>query len=172
MARPRRCPLCGRKLGEYTTPDGVKITIRGVCPEDREALIRFYETLSTETIYTRFFSIIRYFDPYVDKLLSSSETLAVVAVDENGRIVGLAELVVGEEGKAEGGIIVLETMQGRGIGSALARALRDVAREFGVKAVYGYILPDNVRALRLVRKLGGRIKSYYPSMLYVEIPIS
>ena len=166
-----RCQLCGRVFHEYLV-DGRRIVFRGVCPEDRDKLIEFYRKLSAETIYTRFFSIIRYFDPYVDQLLSSSRALVVVAEDAGtGEIVGIAELIVEKDGKAEGGIIVLESMQGKGIGTQLALAMKRVAIEHGVRAVYGYILPDNVKALRLVRKLGGRVKSHYPSMLFVEIPI-
>jgi len=165
-------PLCGQVYGEYTV-DGRRIVFRGACPGDRDKLIRFYERLSAETIYTRFFSIVRYFDPYIDQLLSSSRALVVVAEDaDTGEIVGIAELIVEKDGVAEGGIIVLEELQGKGIGSRLAEAMRKAAIAHGVRAVYGYILPDNVKALRLVKKLGGRVKQRYPSMLYVEIPIT
>jgi len=164
-------PLCGKVYGEYVV-DGRRIVFRGACPGDKEKLIRFYERLSAETIYTRFFSIMRYFDPYVERLLSSSKALVVVAEDAGtGEIVGIAELIVDKDDVAEGGIIVLEELQGKGIGSRLAEAMRKAAVEHGVRAVYGYILPDNVKALRLVKKLGGRVKERYPSMLYVEIPI-
>ncbi len=167
----RPCPLCGRVFDEFEA-GGVKIVIRGACPGDRDKLIQFYEKLSSETIYTRFFSIIRHFAPYVDRILSSSKSLVVVAEDKDtGEIVGIAELIVDDKGDAEGGIVVLEALQGRGIGSRLAEALRRAAVEHGVKRVYGYILPDNVRALRLVKKLGGRVKGWYSSMIYVEIPV-
>ncbi|MCE4627160.1 MAG: GNAT family N-acetyltransferase [Desulfurococcales archaeon] len=167
----KRCPLCGRILTRLRK-DNNEIVIRGLCPEDRDKLIRFYEQLSDETIYTRFFSIIRYFDPYVDKLVSSSGILAIVAEEaSSGEIVGVAELVLDKEGRAEGGIIVLERMQGKGIGTAMALSMKELAKEYGIRKVYGYILADNIKALRLVKKLGGRPKSYYSSMIYVEIPV-
>lgn len=163
--------LCGRVFHEFTV-DGRRIRVRGACPDDREKLIRFYERLSTETIYTRFFSIIRYFDPYVDRLLRGRDALVLVAEDaDSGEIVGIAELLLEGDGKAEGGIVVLEELQGKGIGRRLASAFRDVALENGVRLVYGYIMPDNVRALRLVKRLGGRVLRSYPSLYYVEIPV-
>jgi len=166
----RPCPLCGRVFDRFTV-DGREIVVRGACPEDKEKLVRFYEKLSAETIYTRFFSIVRHFDPYVEKLLSSSKSLVVVAEDAGtGEIVGIAELIA-EDSKAEGGIVVLEDLQGKGIGSRLAEAMRAAALEHGIERVYGYVLPDNVRALRLVKKLGGRVVARYPSMLYVEVPV-
>lgn len=167
----KRCPLCGRVLDKLNV-DGREIIIRGLCPEDRDKLLRFYEKLRDETIYTRFFSVIRYFNPYVERLVSSTGILAIVAEDaQSGEIVGVAELVLDRDGVAEGGIIVLERLQGKGIGSAMALALKRVAREHGIKMVYGYILADNIKAYRLVKKLGGKPKSYYSSMIYVEIPL-
>ncbi len=164
------CPLCGRILDRFTV-DNLEVSIRGVCPEDKEKLLKFYERLSEETIYTRFFSIIRYFNPYVDRLVSTSGILAIVAENELGDIIGVAELVLDKSGAAEGGIVVLEALQGKGIGSRLAMALKKVARDFGIKKVYGYIMADNVKALKLVKKLGGKPKSYYSSMIYVEISL-
>lgn len=163
--------LCNRVFDEFTV-DGRRIRIRGACPSDKERLIRFYERLSAETIYTRFFSIIRYFDPYVERLLSNRGALVLVAEDaDSGEIVGIAELLLEKDGRAEGGIVVLESLQGKGIGKRLAVAFRDVALENGVHLVYGYVMPDNVRALRLVKRLGGRILRHYPSLYYVEIPV-
>ncbi len=167
----KRCPLCGKILAEIAI-DSRRVIIRGICPEDRDKLLDFYNKLSDETIYTRFFSIIRYFDPYVERLVSKSGILGVVAEDvETGEIVGVAELILEKNGVAEGGIVILESMQGRGLGSTIARVMRDIARSFGIKRVYGYILADNVKALKLVKKLGGRLKEYYSSMILVEIPL-
>ncbi len=165
------CPLCGRVFDEFSA-GGRRIVIRGLCPDDKEKLLEFYEKLRDETIYTRFFSIMRHFAPYVKRLVSSSNIYAVIAEDaDTGDIVGVAELVVDESGAAEGGIVVLEEMQGKGIGSRLADTLARIARERGIRKVYGYIMADNIRALRLVKKLGGRPRNYYSSMIYVEIPL-
>jgi len=165
------CPLCGKVFDEFEV-DGHRIVIRGLCPDDKEKLLSFYEKLRDETIYTRFFSIIRHFTPYVDRLISSSRIYSVVAENEDTEeIIGVAELVLDKNGAAEGGIVVLEAMQGKGIGSRLAKALATVARNVGIRKVYGYIMADNIRALRLVKKLGGRPKNYYSSMIYVEIPL-
>ena len=166
-----KCPLCGKVLAEVTV-DSKKVIIRGICPEDREKLLEFYNRLTDETIYTRFFSIIRYFDPYVDKLVSKSGIIGILAEDaETGEVVGVAELILDKNGLAEGGIVILESMQGKGLGSTIAFVMKDVARSFGIRKVYGYILADNIKALKLVKKLGGRLKGYYSSMVLVEIPL-
>ena len=164
------CPLCGRVFERLELPGAGRVVIRGLCPGDRDRLLEFYEKLSLETIYTRFFSIIRYFDPYVDRLIRGRAYVVVAEREDTGERIGVAEAIPSGD-KAEGGIVVLESYQGRGIGSALARALSRALSEAGIRLVVGYILPDNIRALRLVKKLGGRLRRSYDSMVLVEIPV-
>jgi RimJ/RimL family protein N-acetyltransferase len=91
---------------------------------------------------------------------------------ETGEIVGVAEAVPDKSGNAaEAGIVVLERYQGRGLGTLLAKALSKALWEAGVRKVVGYILPENLKAYRLVKRLGGRIVSYYESMYLVEVPV-
>lgn len=169
---PINSEKCGKRLASLDV-GGVKIEVRPLCPEkDRESLIRFYESLSEETIYTRFFSIIRYFDPHVDKLVSSSSVIALLAVDlGTGEIVGVGEAFIGSEGTAEGGIVVLEKYQGLGLGSLLARIAIDVLRAQGIKKLYGYVLSDNTKALRLASKLGAKIVREAPGIMKIEVMI-
>lgn len=164
------CPLCGRTFEVLNTRDGKRVVIRGMCSWDKDRVIRFYEKLSLETIYTRFFSIIRYFEPYVNKLIKEGALVIVAEDADTGEIVGIAEAIPQGE-VAEGGIVVLEEYQGRGIGMAMARALNRVLHERGIKKVVGYILPDNVKAFRLIKRLGGRLVKYYESMILAEVPV-
>jgi RimJ/RimL family protein N-acetyltransferase len=162
---------CGEVLGTHEAV-GLRLRIRIACRRDREALIRFYESLSAETIYTRFFAVIRYFDPYVDRLLSSSRSVVVVAEAPDGRIVGIAEAVGDESGAAESGIAVLEEFQGRGIGTALGRAILDAARRCGFTKLYGYVMPSNRAAIRLALKFGARIVGRYESLYRIEFDLA
>ncbi len=169
------CPLCGKVMMKITIKvdnNEIPVVIRGACPDDKEKLISFYEKLTMETIYTRFFSIVRYFDPYVERILKSPAYVIVAERTDTQEIIGVAEAIPGEDAsKAEAGIVILESFQGHGLGSQMAKALNKVLYTNGIRYVYGYILPENIKAYRLVKKLGGRIKSYYESMLLVEIPI-
>ncbi len=156
----------GSILFEGTLRDGSPIIIRRAGSRDREKLIRFYEKLSTECIYNRFMGIIRYFDPYVDSLLKGN-AIVVVAETPGGEIVGVAEAVFDEEGKAESGIAVLDSYQGKGIGSLLGKYILSEARKAGIKRMYAYILPTNIRALNMALKYGARIEKKYTGMTYV-----
>jgi GNAT superfamily N-acetyltransferase len=162
---------CGRVI-EVLNVEGKRIRIRTACKRDREKLIKFYESLSTETIYNRFMGIIRYFDPYVDDLLKRYKSIVIVAEDEEtGDIVGVSEAVGDEKGSAESGIAVLERYQRKGIGTALAKAIVEESRRAGFKTLYGYILSENIGAYKLAKKFGAKIKRSYGTMTRIEIPL-
>lgn len=161
---------CTRRVVERLVIEGETITIREACSDDKDALVRFYESLREETVYTRFFTIIRYFQPYVERVLSKSRSVVVVAEAEDGRIVGVAEAVA-DDGDAESGIAVLEAYQGRGVGKALARAILKLAAEKGFRRLYGYIMSGNYRAYRLARRFGARVVENYGDLILMEIPV-
>ncbi len=161
---------CGRLLGSLDLGE-VKVVVREACEDDEDALVRFYEGLSSETVYTRFFTIIRYFQPYVERLLRKSRSVVVVAEAPGRGIIGVAEAVA-DDGDAEGGIAVLEEFQGRGVGRALATALLRLAAEAGFKRLYGYVMAGNYRAYRLARRFGARVAANYGDMILMEIPVA
>jgi GNAT superfamily N-acetyltransferase len=151
--------------------NGMIITIRRACKKDREKLIKFYEKLSTECIYNRFMGIIRYFDPYVDKLLKE-RAIVIVAETSSGEIVGVAEAVFDEKGRAESGIAVLDKYQGHGIGSLLGKYILEEARNAGIKKMYAYIMSSNTRALSMALKHGAKIEKKYSGMTYIVFDLS
>ncbi len=160
------------EIFERTIIKGRPIRIRLACDKDREKLIKFYESLSVETIYNRFMGVIRYFDPYVDNLLRKSKSLVIVAEDEeSNEIVGVAEAVGDESGAAESGIAVLERYQRGGLGTLMAKILVEKSKEAGFKKLYGYIFSHNLGAYRLAKKFGARIKRDYGDIMRIEIPL-
>lgn len=69
--------------------------------------------------------------------------------------IGLGELVIdpGDPRRAEFAIIVRDSEQADGIGTALAQALLSEARQAGVTTLYADFLPGNTAARRLIRRL-------------------
>jgi acetyltransferase len=57
---------------------------------------------------------------------------------------------------AEFGLVVEDSWQGRGLGSALMDALETCARSRGIAALIGYVLRDNHDMCRLMRARGYR----------------
>lgn len=70
-------------------------------------------------------------------------------------LIGVARYVRDKDGDAaEFALVVADAWQGRGIGSRLLAKLADIARQRGLKQLYGDVLATNRGMLNLVRKLG------------------
>ena len=130
--------------------------IRPACPADRGALVDFFAGLSAQTRYLRFFGPLTP-TPALLHLLSGGAAHAVVAV-RDGVIVGHAMAADRTEPKdPEGarvtdiGVVVADAWQGRGLGSALMRALVAGARARGVTWMAMDVLHANPRVLAMIR---------------------
>jgi ribosomal protein S18 acetylase RimI-like enzyme len=83
--------------------------------------------------------------------------VAIVALtDEAGRnvIVGGGRYIVFEPGRAEMAFVVIDTWQGRGVGSILMRHLIKIAGDAGLKELTAEVLPENAAMLKVFGKFG------------------
>ena len=86
--------------------------------------------------------------------ITAEHQLSLVAVDEEGAIVGNLGIEVHAYGVAELGMMVAGAWRGKGVGSALLRAAIDWAREAGAHKVALQHWPTNARAAALYEKFG------------------
>jgi ribosomal protein S18 acetylase RimI-like enzyme len=125
--------------------------IRPLGPTDLAALNDFFTGLSAETRYRRFFGPVA---PTPDLLRLLSGGVALVAV-RAGVIVGHA--MAADRTDSTGarttdiGVVVADAWQGRGLGSALVRALLAGAQARGVTFVVMDVLHANQRVLAMIR---------------------
>ena len=95
---------------------------------------------------------------FVQSMLDSDAITQFVARDDDGRIVGVATLVIFPIPTAWRAwiedVIVDESLNGRGIGSSLTRAMVDHARDAGCKTVDLTSRPKREAANHMYRKLG------------------
>jgi GNAT superfamily N-acetyltransferase len=125
--------------------------IRPLGPADLAALNDFFTGLSAETRYRRFFGPVA---PTPDLLHLLSGGAALVAV-RAGAIVGHA--MAADRTDSTGarmtdiGVVVADAWQGRGLGSALVRALLAGAQARGVTFVVMDVLHANPRVLAMIR---------------------
>src|SRR5438034_7986566 len=83
--------------------------------------------------------------------------VALVALaPENGRpvIVGGGRYVVFEPGRAEMAFVVIDTWQGRGVGSILMRHLIKIASDAGLEELTAEVLPENTAMIKVFGKFG------------------
>lgn len=139
---------------------GERVAIRPIRPEDKALLAAGMEHLSERSAYQRFLVSktalsareLRYLTEvdFVDHV-----ALVAVRPEEPDVLVGVGRWVrsTADPEVAEIAFVVADDLQHRGLGTALAEALADSARERGVRRFVATMLPDNLAAHRLFARV-------------------
>ncbi|MGF3521479.1 MAG: bifunctional acetate--CoA ligase family protein/GNAT family N-acetyltransferase [Candidatus Bathyarchaeia archaeon] len=147
------------KLGAET-----EATLRPIKPEDETRFCEFLMSLSKETMRFRFFQILKEI-PHETLTrycnLDYDREIAIVAeLKDSKKIIGAGGVIVEPDGKTgEFAVLVGDQWQGCGLGSKLMDGIVNIARELQLEKVFGYVLADNSRMLRLCEKKGFKIES-------------
>jgi acetyltransferase len=146
---------------QWRTKDGTEVTIRPIRPEDEPIELELIRGLSTETSRFRFFQIIK--DLPHEALvrfcnIDYDREMAFIAETREGdrRIeVGVSRLIL-EPNKRRGefAVVVGDKYQAKGLGVKLVDMLIEFAKEKGVESIYGIIMGENLKMVRLAEKLG------------------
>ena len=145
--------------------DGGTARIRPITTEDAERLVSFYEQVSDESKYYRFFApyprlsdkdVHRFtHHDYVDRVglavTVGGEFIATVRYDRTDRR-GLPASAPADE--AEVAFLVQDAHQGRGVASALLEHIAAVARERGIRRFAAEVLPANTKMIKVFRDAG------------------
>ncbi len=133
--------------------------VRPLRPDDGPALERLARACDPEDLRLRFFQAIGEGQrSLLDKLtrLDPVRDAAFIAFAPRGKIpLGVVRLHGDPNGReAEFAILVRSDAHSHGIGHMLMAMIIDTARERGLAAIHGQILPENGRMLSLARDLG------------------
>jgi GNAT superfamily N-acetyltransferase len=151
--RPRE-PLPTAPHGEpLRLPGGEMILIRAVAPEDAAQLVAAFGHLGAVSRYRRFLCEVERLTPVEVSELTEADHAsreAIAAIDAaTGEGVGLARYA--RDGRvAHFGITVLDTWQGRGVGTALLERLTARARAAGVEVFVGRTIVGDAAARALL----------------------
>jgi len=150
----------------YVLPDGRRMILRPIQPEDEPALIRLFESMTDEERYMRFFTPMPRIQHQLAARLSQIDydrEMALVLAEDKPP--GEAELAAGvriagdpNNEKAEYAIGVRHDYMGQGLGPMLMHKIIDYATRRGYKQVYGEIMRENLAMLAVCRKLGFTIE--------------
>jgi len=149
----------------WTMRDGTDIFIRPIKPEDAQLLVDLFHSLSRESIYFRFFSPLRSLSHEMLVRFTQIDyyrDVALVAIDEASereRMLGVSRLMSDPDGKeAEFAVVVGDSWQGKGLGAKLLEHIISIAKERGIRHLWGLVLAANTTMLSLARQLGFTIK--------------
>jgi RimJ/RimL family protein N-acetyltransferase len=138
----------------------VRVLIRPIRPDDKALLAAGMEHLSEHSAYQRFLVPKRSLTASELRYLTEvdfRDHVAFVAVrpEEPDVLVGVGRWVrlASDPEVAEIAFVVGDDLQHRGLGTALAEALADSARERGVRRFVATMLPDNLAAHRLFARV-------------------
>ena len=154
--------------------DGGVAHLRPIRPSDADRLVSFYDRVSPQSKYFRFFA------PY--PRLSARDVKRFTEVDYVDRVAFILTLgddmiAVGRYDRIEGdhaevAFLIEDAHQGRGIAQLLLEHLAQAARERGITRFVAEVLPENRRMAKVFADAGYRVsKGIEDGVLAVEFPI-
>ncbi|MEU8762489.1 GNAT family N-acetyltransferase [Streptomyces sp. NPDC048659] len=145
--------------------DGGTARIRPITADDAERLVSFYEQVSDESKYYRFFApyprlsakdVHRFtHHDFVDRVgLAATVGGDFIATVRYDRINPLGRPASAPADEAEVAFLVQDAHQGRGVASALLEHIAAVARERGIRRFVAEVLPANTKMIKVFTDAG------------------
>ncbi|PLZ87202.1 bifunctional acetate--CoA ligase family protein/GNAT family N-acetyltransferase [Fischerella thermalis] len=166
-------PYPTQYVSSWTTRNGMQVTIRPIRPEDEPLMIKLHHTLSEESVFFRYFHLIKLSQRIAHERLTRlcfldyDREMALVVDYENPETGEHEVLAVGRLSKlhgtseAEFAILVSDRYQCQGLGTELLKRLLEVGRDEQLRLISAEILTENSAMQRVCEKLGFRI---YPTV--------
>jgi acetyltransferase len=165
LPRPVLRPYPAEYQSAVTLQNGETLTVRPIRPEDENRLVQFHHSLGERSV------ALRYFQPFALGERTAHERLVRVAQADyhrelpliavkNDAIVAVARLSRHSSplspGQSDGTfrLLVSDTEQNRGLGTALLSRLVEVAKAEGVTRLTAEVLAENAPMRRVCEKLG------------------
>jgi acetyltransferase len=171
-------PYPTQYVSRLKTKDGAEVLFRPIRPEDEPMMRKFHETLSDESVYSRYFHM-----ENLSARVAHDRLIKQCFIDYEREMAFIAEriapntgnreiLAVGRLGKwqraqtAEVAVLVGDKYQRQGLGRELLKRLVQVARDAKLQEIVAYILPGNVGMRALADHSGFKVrKSDDPSIV-------
>ena len=142
--------------------DGSTLALRCALDSDAMPLQRFFDGLSTQSLYQRFFGFPNLDERALRRLIGSEQPRSGVLVGEVGdRIVAFAGFYPrpGAGDRAEVAFAIADALQGRGIGTRLLERLADMAPQQGIRWFDAFVLGENRRMMDVFLDSGYQVSS-------------
>jgi acetyltransferase len=171
LPKPAIRPYPSQYISQFTMRDGVEVTLRPIRPEDEPLMSKFHETLSDDSVYTRYFSSLSLSSRVAHERLvricfvDYDRVMALVVdhkdeVTGQHRILGVGRLIkMHTKNEAELAILVSDQCQKQGLGIELLRRTVQIARDEQLSSISAEILRVNPSAQRVFKKVGFRLRA-------------
>ena len=149
---------------EYETSkklhDGTKVILRSIKPEDEMLWLEMFRNFSENSVWNRFFNVIkeaphevrvRYCD------IDYDQEIAIIAElpEKEKKMLGVVRFTLNSDMRSgELAFIVADPWQGLGLGTMMVEHIIEICRKRGVEIIYTYMLSNNYRGIRFLKKIG------------------
>ncbi|HZQ10302.1 MAG TPA: bifunctional acetate--CoA ligase family protein/GNAT family N-acetyltransferase [Anaerolineae bacterium] len=151
---------------QWTTKDGIPLTIRPIRPEDEPLMVEYHKNISERSVY------LRYLHPMaLDARISHDRLSRIVFIDYDREMALVAEATdphthqrqivgVGRLSKlygtqdAEFSLLLIDSFQGKGLGTELLKKLIQIGRDEKLRRIIAYISSENYAMQTVSKNLG------------------
>lgn len=153
-------PYPARYSFPWKLNDGTEVAIRPIRAEDEPLAREMLSTLSEETLRVRFFVVMEITHRMVMQFcnIDYDREIAFVAELKEGekkRIIGGGRLIIESDFKSgQFALLIQDDFHGKGLGEKFLDILIGIAQERELEKIYGVILTENEKMLRVCRKFG------------------
>jgi acetyltransferase len=165
LPQPAIRPYPAQYITRLKLKDGTPVVIRPIRPEDEPLMQKFHQSLSEQTVYYRYFSLMR-----LEQRVAHERLIRICFIDydremalvverhdpkNEPEIIGvgrLSKLHFGNE--AEFALVVSDRWHRHGLGQRLLKMLVQIGRDERLDRITATILPDNTAMQHVARKTG------------------
>ncbi|HTQ39224.1 MAG TPA: bifunctional acetate--CoA ligase family protein/GNAT family N-acetyltransferase [Pirellulales bacterium] len=164
LPQPVIRPYPRQYMTHWTAKDGRTLFIRPIRPEDESLMASFHESLSQESVYSRYAQVLSLSQRTAHERLARlcfidyDRQIALVAIDElqtPPKLAAVARLIkLHASHSAEFAIVVSDVYQGLGLGTQLMDLIAAIGRDEKLQRIVGQISVTNRRLLTICQQLG------------------
>jgi len=150
----------------------MKVRLRPIAHDDRDALLAFYRSLSAESLHSRFFETCSPETALAGSPVDvDARNIVGIVAELNDQIVGVAHYFRLRD-SAEVAFAVRDDLQGCGIATRLLETLAASARTNHIKDFVAEVLPDNRAMMDVFRGFSPQVSNITAGgVLHVSFPV-
>lgn len=180
VPKPAIRPYPIQYVSDWNLKDGRRVTFRPIGPEDEPLIVQFHRTLSEESVYLRYFHLMKLTQRTAHERLTRicfidyDRQIALVA-DHHDPETGHQEILgVGRLSKlhgsndAEFAMIVTDSAQHLGLGTELLQRLIHIAQQESIDRITAEILLENQAMQHICRKVGFELTAIGDGLIRAE----